>query len=410
MTRGDGIGRRRRPHHQRPDDPARSLGGKRRLFPVHSGFEYRALLCAADLAAKKWSDPATASSCRNTPTSWNRIWKRGASRPGHAGARNFAALHPHAADLHQADGCLPAQSIGAENLDTATIYLKNPYPRTFPRPRYRRRWILGAGALRHSQPHDPIIVNTVKIIDAKLKDDLPGGPCYHRYNNDGYGEDDNGNPFNGAGVGRPWPLLTGERGHYEVAAGRDAKPYIGYMTAFAGSAGCSPSNYGICPICRRRSPRSSSATRPAPPCRWPGPTPNTSSWSGPSPTARSSTGSISSQNRYLVQHAPSPLEIWNLDRQLKSMSAARPLRIPLGGSLPPSLEHGQLEQFHRHPIHVNGGRRFLRRPAHQPKSTGKNDPVHFLLDGFPDLARDQLRHPIDVRHETKPEYLDDPES
>jgi len=22
------------------------------------------------------------------------------------------------------------------------------------------------------------------------------------------------------GVGRPWPLLTGERGHYELAAGR----------------------------------------------------------------------------------------------------------------------------------------------------------------------------------------------
>lgn len=66
---------------------------------------------------------------------------------------------------------------------------------------------------------DPKILNTVKAIDAILKIDTPNGPCWHRYNNDGYGEDEHGNPFTHHGIGRAWPLLTGERGHYEIAAG-----------------------------------------------------------------------------------------------------------------------------------------------------------------------------------------------
>jgi glucoamylase len=69
-------------------------------------------------------------------------------------------------------------------------------------------------------PDDPRIVNTVKVIDALLRVDLPDGPCWYRYNGDGYGEHEDGSPFDGMGVGRPWPLLTGERAHYELAAGR----------------------------------------------------------------------------------------------------------------------------------------------------------------------------------------------
>jgi len=66
---------------------------------------------------------------------------------------------------------------------------------------------------------DPRILNTVRVIDALLKVDLPAGPCWHRYNGDGYGEHEDGRPFDGTGVGRAWPLLTGERAHYELAAG-----------------------------------------------------------------------------------------------------------------------------------------------------------------------------------------------
>ncbi len=68
-------------------------------------------------------------------------------------------------------------------------------------------------------PDDPRILNTVKVIDAVLKIELPQGPCWYRYNGDGYGEHEDGSPFDGTGVGRPWPLLAGERAHYELAAG-----------------------------------------------------------------------------------------------------------------------------------------------------------------------------------------------
>jgi glucoamylase len=67
---------------------------------------------------------------------------------------------------------------------------------------------------------DRRILDTVKVIDALLKAKLPQGPCWYRYNGDGYGEHEDGSPFDGTGVGRPWPLLAGERAHYELAAGR----------------------------------------------------------------------------------------------------------------------------------------------------------------------------------------------
>jgi glucoamylase len=67
---------------------------------------------------------------------------------------------------------------------------------------------------------DPRILNTVRVIDARLKANLPQGPCWYGYNGDGYGEHEDGSPFDGTGIGRPWPLLAGERAHYELAAGR----------------------------------------------------------------------------------------------------------------------------------------------------------------------------------------------
>jgi glucoamylase len=68
-------------------------------------------------------------------------------------------------------------------------------------------------------PDDPRILATVKVVDALLRADTATGPIWHRYNDDGYGEHDDGSPFDGTGVGRGWPLLAGERAHYELAAG-----------------------------------------------------------------------------------------------------------------------------------------------------------------------------------------------
>ncbi len=67
------------------------------------------------------------------------------------------------------------------------------------------------------KPGDPLIEQSLKVIDAVLKVDTPGGPCWKRYNHDGYGQRDDGGSFEGWGVGRPWPLLTLERATYEQA-------------------------------------------------------------------------------------------------------------------------------------------------------------------------------------------------
>jgi glucoamylase len=66
---------------------------------------------------------------------------------------------------------------------------------------------------------DPRILATVKVIDSTLKRKTSTGPVWVRSSKDGYGEHADGTPFNKTGIGRGWPLLAGERAHYEVAAG-----------------------------------------------------------------------------------------------------------------------------------------------------------------------------------------------
>ena len=88
--------------------------------------------------------------------------------------------------------------------------------------------------------NDPLIVNSLKVVDAVLKVDTPFGPCWRRYNHDGYGQREDGGPYLGWGKGRAWPLLTGERGHYELAAGHDVKPYLNAIEKFASSTGLLP--------------------------------------------------------------------------------------------------------------------------------------------------------------------------
>ncbi len=90
--------------------------------------------------------------------------------------------------------------------------------------------------------NDPRMLDTVKIIDALLKVETPQGNLWHRYNGDGYGEHDDGTPFDGTGIGRAWPLLTGERAHFELAAGRieTAQQLRADFESFAGGEGLFP--------------------------------------------------------------------------------------------------------------------------------------------------------------------------
>jgi len=85
--------------------------------------------------------------------------------------------------------------------------------------------------------NDPVVRDSIEVIDRIIKHDLPQGPGWRRYNHDGYGQKDDGSAYDGTGVGRSWPILTGERGHYELAAGRDPKPFIATMENFANQGG-----------------------------------------------------------------------------------------------------------------------------------------------------------------------------
>jgi glucoamylase len=82
-------------------------------------------------------------------------------------------------------------------------------------------------------PDDPLIIDSLRVIDAMLKIDTPVGPCWHRYNHDAYGQRPDGGPYETFGKGRAWPILTGERAHYELAAGCDVKPMIKAIEGFA---------------------------------------------------------------------------------------------------------------------------------------------------------------------------------
>lgn len=118
------------------------------------------------------------------------------------------------------------------------------------------------------KPDDPLVQSTLKVVDALLKVETPFGPSWHRYNGDGYGEAEDGSAYNGIGVGRAWPLLTGERGHYELAAGRDPTPFLEAMAAMAGGLGMLPEQVWDAPAIERAGLSPGRPTGSAMPLAW----------------------------------------------------------------------------------------------------------------------------------------------
>ncbi len=140
------------------------------------------------------------------------------------------------------------------------------------------------------KPDDPVIVDSLRVVDAVLKVDTPFGPCWRRYNHDGYGQREDGGPFEGWGKGRAWPLLTGERAHYELAAGGNVKLLIRAMERFASPTGLLPEQVWMNRISLMFT--CTWAGRQALPCRSCGHTPNISNSSGRLLTDAFSTSSL----------------------------------------------------------------------------------------------------------------------
>lgn len=130
-----------------------------------------------------------------------------------------------------------------EEIPPGMIYIANRGPGE--KYAFEAREVIDAGFLelvRYGirRADDPLIVDSLKVVDAVLKIDTPYGPCWRRYNHDGYGQRKDGGPFIGYGQGRAWPILTGERAHYELCAGSDVKPYIRAMERFSSFGGMLP--------------------------------------------------------------------------------------------------------------------------------------------------------------------------
>jgi glucoamylase len=191
--------------------------------------EVAALLAGADLAEQN-DEKELAAYCRETADNWN------------AQIENWTYVTDTSlTKKYNVDGYYirinPYHDIPAEELGDKTMDLKNHKD---GEGKILINELVSADALALVRfglraADDPKILNTIKVIDALLKVDTPNGACWHRYNNDGYGEDKEGNPYNVEGIGRAWPLLTGERAHYEIAAGNleEAKKLLEAMEAFS---------------------------------------------------------------------------------------------------------------------------------------------------------------------------------
>ncbi len=117
---------------------------------------------------------------------------------------------------------------------------------------------------------DPRIQNTVRVIDAALKRETARGPAWRRFTRDGYGEDEEGNAFNGTGIGRCWPLLTGERAHYELLLGNteEAHRLMEVMASQTGEGWLFPEQIWDAPDLPGRSLLSGRPTGSAMPLVW----------------------------------------------------------------------------------------------------------------------------------------------
>lgn len=173
--------------------------------------------------------------------------------------------------------------------------------------------------------NDPLIEDSLRVLDAVLKVDMPQGPCWKRYNHDGYGQRADGGPFLGWGLGHAWPLLTGERGHYELAAGRDPTPYIRAMENFATSTALLPEQVWSLPDLPEAFMYLGKPTGSAMPLLW--------AHAEYIKLVRSAAdGQVFDHipevaDRYLHRKANRPLEVWKFTRQPRSMRPGQLLRI-----------------------------------------------------------------------------------
>ena len=287
-------------------------------------------------------------------------------------------------------GDLPATSPERQRLASGSPDMKRAPRRGSRQPRRAR-----ARAVRAPRADDPRIVDTVKVIDATLKVETPQGPCWHRYNGDGYGEHEDGSPFDSKdrGIGRAWPLLTGERAHYELEAGRrdEAIRLLHAMENFAGDGGMIPEQVWDTDGIPERGLFQGRPSGSAMPLVWAhaeyvklrrslaeGKT-----FDRPPQTYR----------RYVEQKTGSDGFIWRFKHQWRAISQGKRLRVETQSLGPGPLEprrRGELDRL-TDPRQRAGDP--PSRPRHRGSRARRRDPVHLLLARGEPLGGEGLHRP-----------------
>jgi glucoamylase len=232
--------------------------------------------------------------------------------------RHYVRIRPpQCGDPYEADGC------GRE-----TVRINNRGPGE--RADFEARNVVDAGFLELVRygvraAHDPVIVDSLKVVDHVLKVETPVGPCWRRYNHDGYGQRHDGGPFLGWGQGRAWPLLTGERAHYELAAGNDVRPYIQALEGFSSRGGMMPEQIWDAPDMPEKGLKLGKPTGAAMPLVW--------AHAEYVKLLRSVTdGQVFDRisvvaERYERRRRTSPIEVFRLEREIQAMAAGDTLRM-----------------------------------------------------------------------------------
>jgi len=204
--------------------------------PFTLAVEIAALLAAADIA-EQLADMGTAQLLRETADAWNADIDRLTF------VRGTDLAHQLEVDGYYVR--IAAPEVGESGtISSGFVPIKNRPPgESFsPAAHIVSPDVLALVRFGLRRPDDPRIIDTLKVIDALLKFETPAGPAWYRYNDDGYGEHADGSPYDGTGIGRPWPLLVGERAHYELAAGHleTAAQLLQTLEAFANPGGMLP--------------------------------------------------------------------------------------------------------------------------------------------------------------------------
>jgi len=191
------------------------------------------VVAALIVAADYLPDPAAAY-CRELADDWNAAIEDWTFVVGSRLARE------HGVDGHYVRIASPIVLAGGPISTSVPVRNRPPSEAMVPGDEMVGTDFLALVRFGLRRADDPRILATLVVADALLRTDTPSGPLWHRYNGDGYGEHADGGPFDGTGIGRGWPLLVGERGHYELAAGRDPRPYLEAMRRFGSRGGMLP--------------------------------------------------------------------------------------------------------------------------------------------------------------------------